>query len=190
MWAGKSSEQVALRPFPNAATSEAGQTCAPGIDASLQARSRCRLNDHSAQPSRRAVPRLDDFPYVHAEPIRYADMDRQGHVNNAIYSTFLESGRVNLFRDPRSGLDTADVETVLARIEIDYLLELRWPGTVQIGTGVARVGRTSVVLDQAVFSEGACAAVATAVMVLMDRATRRPRPLPEDAVAKLRATMR
>jgi acyl-CoA thioester hydrolase len=80
-------------------------------------------------------------------------MDRQGHVNNAIYSTFLESGRVNLFRDPRSGLDIADVETVLARIEIDYLCELRWPGTVQIGTGIARIGRTSVVLDQAVFSE-------------------------------------
>jgi acyl-CoA thioester hydrolase len=149
------------------------------------------LNDHSAPTSRRILPRLEeDFPYVYAEPIRYADMDRQGHVNNAVYSTFLESGRVNLFRDPRSGLDIPDVETVLARLEIDYLRELRWPGTVQIGTGVARIGRTSVVLDQAVFSDGACAAVATAVMVLMDSATRKPRPLPQDAVAKLKATMR
>lgn len=148
------------------------------------------MNDHSARAGRKAMPRLADFPYVHTEPIRYADMDRQGHVNNAVYSTFFESGRVDLFRDPRSGLDIPDVEYVLARIEIDYLRELRWPGTVQIGTGVARIGRTSVVLDQAVFSDGACAAVAKALMVLMDSATRKPCALPEAAVAKLKASMR
>ena len=148
------------------------------------------MNDQPAGHQRRVLPRLEDFPYRYVEPIRYADMDRQGHVNNAVYSTFLESGRVNLFRDPTSGLDIPGVETVLARLEIDYLRELRWPGTVEIGTGVARIGRTSMVLDQAVFSDGHCAALARVVMVLMDSATRKPRPLPADVVAKLEARMR
>jgi acyl-CoA thioester hydrolase len=148
------------------------------------------LSDRSAGDQRRVLPRPEDFPFRYVEQIRYADMDRQGHVNNAVYSTFLESGRVNLFRDPSSGLDIADVETVIVRLEMDYLRELKWPGTVEICTGIARIGRTSVVLDQAVFGEGGCAAVAKAFMVLMDPATRRPRPLPEDAIAKLKAHMR
>ena len=148
------------------------------------------MNDRPSRDERRTVPRAEDFPFRYVEAIRYCDMDRQGHVNNAVYSTFLESGRVNVFRDPASGLDIPDVETVIVRLEIDYLRELRWPGTVEICTGVARIGRTSLVLDQAVFSEGACAAVAKAVMVLMDSATRRPCPLPEAAVAKLKAHLR
>ena len=40
------------------------------------------------------------------------------------------------------------------------------------------------------FGEGGCAAVAKAFMVLMDPVTRRPRPLPEEAIAKLKARMR
>lgn len=150
---------------------------------------RCQLNDQPT-PQRRVPPRVEDFPYRYVEAIRYADMDRQGHVNNAVYSTFFESGRVNLFRDPSSGLDIPDVETVIVRLEIDYLRELKWPGTVEIGTAVTRIGRTSLVLDQAVFRDGTCAALAKVVMVLMDTATRRPRPISEDAIAKLKARMR
>jgi acyl-CoA thioester hydrolase len=153
------------------------------------AKQRCQLNDQSARQGR-VLPRLEEFPYRYVEAIRYADMDRQGHVNNAVYSTFLESGRVDVFRDPSSGLDIPDVETVIVRLEIDYLRELKWPGTVEIGTAVARIGRTSFVLDQAVFSDGTCAAVAKVVVVLMDPATRRPRPVPEDTIAKLKAQMR
>jgi acyl-CoA thioester hydrolase len=146
------------------------------------------LNDQSERQPR-VLPRLEDFPYRSVEAIRYADMDRQGHVNNAVYSTFFESGRMNLFRDPSSGLDIPDVETVVVRLEIDFLRELTWPGTVAIGTAVARIGRTSFVLNQAVFKDGVCAATARAVMVLMDSATRRPRPIPQDAIAKLKARM-
>jgi acyl-CoA thioester hydrolase len=147
------------------------------------------LND---QPDRqpRVLPRLEDFPYRYVEAIRYADMDRQGHVNNAVYSTFFESGRVNVFRDPSSGLDIPDVDTGVVRLEIDFLRELQWPGTVVVGTAVARIGRTSFVLNQAVFKDGVCAATARAVMVLMDPATRRPRPIPEQAIVKLKMQMR
>ena len=70
--------------------------------------------------------------------------------------------------------------TVLARIEIDFLKELRWPGTVEIGTGIAEIGRSSYVFSQAIFNEGACAARARSTMVLIDRATRKARPLPPD----------
>jgi len=147
------------------------------------------LDDQSAR-QQRVLPRPEDFPYRYVEAIRYADMDRQGHVNNAVYATFFESGRVNLFRDPSSGLDIPDVETVIVRLEVDFLRELKWPGTVEVGTAVTRIGRTSLVLEQAVFGSTGCAALARVVMVLMDPATRRPRPIPEGAIAKLKARMR
>lgn len=37
---------------------------------------------------------LKDFPSVTFDKIRYGDTDRQGHVNNAVFSAFLETGRV------------------------------------------------------------------------------------------------
>jgi acyl-CoA thioester hydrolase len=135
---------------------------------------------------RPALPRLEDFPIRVPDTIRFADMDRQGHVNNAVYPTYFETGRVPRIYHPEHGLQVEGCTTVLARIEIDFLKELRWPGTVEIGTAIAEIGKSSYVFAQAIFNEGACAARARSTMVLIDRATRKARPLPEDLVARLK----
>ena len=85
-----------------------------------------------------ALPRIEDFPIRVPDTIRFADMDRQGHVNNAVYPTYFETGRVPRIYDPKEGLQVEGCTTVLARIEIDFLKELRWPGTVEIGTAHRR----------------------------------------------------
>jgi len=117
--------------------------------------------------------------------VRFGDMDRQGHVNNAIYSTYLETGRVGIIYDPEHGLQVEGTTSVLGRIEINFLKELQWPGTIEIGTGVAEIGRSSYVFAQAIFSDGVCTAWARSTMVLIDRATRRARPLPPEIIARL-----
>jgi acyl-CoA thioester hydrolase len=131
------------------------------------------------------LPDIQDFPVRVPDTIRFADMDRQGHVNNAIYPTYFETGRVGAIYDPDDGLQVEGCTTVLARIEIDFLKELRWPGTVEIGTAIAEIGRSSYVFAQAIFCEGACAARARSTMVVIDRATRKARPLPPGLVARL-----
>lgn len=40
--------------------------------------------------------KLEGFPFRSSDKLRYGDTDRQGHVNNAVFSTFLETGRVEL----------------------------------------------------------------------------------------------
>jgi acyl-CoA thioester hydrolase len=135
---------------------------------------------------RPGLPRIEDFPVRVPDIIRFADMDRQGHVNNAIYPTYFETGRVLRIYDPQEGLQVEGCTTVLARIEIDFLKELRWPGTVEVGTAIAEIGRSSYVFAQAVFHDGACAARARSTMVLIDRATRKARPLPPELVARLK----
>jgi len=143
------------------------------------------LQESPQNPPRPALPQIEDFPIRVPDIIRFADMDRQGHVNNAIYPTYFETGRVPYIYDPASGLQVEGCTTVLARIEIDFLKELRWPGTVEIGTGIAEIRRSSYVFAQAIFSEGACAARARSTMVLIDRATRKSRTLPPGLVAGL-----
>ena len=118
--------------------------------------------------------------------IRFADMDRQGHVNNAVYPTYFESGRVGFIYDPENGLQVEGCTTVLARLEIDFLKELRWPGTVEVGTGIAEIGRTSYVFAQAIFHDGACAARGRSTMVLIDRGTRKARALPPELIERLK----
>ena len=107
--------------------------------------------------------------------LRYGDTDAQGHVNNATFATFCESGRVALFHE--EALRPEGANFVIARLELDYRAELRYPGAIDIGTRVLSIGRTSFRLGQAIFSGALCAATAECVMVLMDDISRKATPL-------------
>ncbi len=137
-------------------------------------------------PMRAPPPRLEDFPVRVGDLIRYGDLDRQGHVNNAVFSTYFETGRVAIIWDEHEGLQVPGATSVLARVEIDFLKELHWPGTVEVGTAVADIGRSSYVFVQAVYRDGVCAATARSTMVLIDGATRRSRPLPDELIERLK----
>jgi acyl-CoA thioester hydrolase len=143
------------------------------------------LNDQPKPKSVRILPRLEDFPGRAADTIRFGDMDAQGHVNNTVFATFLESGRVALLRAPGRELNAPGTTSVLARLDIDFLKELHWPGAVDIGTGIAGIGRSSYTFAQAIFHAGVCAATARATMVMIDETTRRPRRLPAEVVERL-----
>lgn len=121
--------------------------------------------------------RLDDFPARSYDKLRYGDTDRQGHVNNAVFSTLLETGRVEVLRDPAAPLHEPGREWVIARLSLDFVSELTWPGQVDIGTGVRRVGTSSVVMVQALFQAGRLVARAETVIVQTDEITRRSAPM-------------
>jgi acyl-CoA thioester hydrolase len=142
------------------------------------------MNDQSARPAS-PQPRLSDYPHRITEIIRYGDLDPQGHVNNAVFATYFESGRVAVFRQPDLGIGVPGGTFVLVRAEIDFRKELRWPGNVEVGTAVAEFGRSSFVMRQAVFRDDICAATGRATLVLLDTATRRSRPLPDDVKSRL-----
>lgn len=134
----------------------------------------------SSKPARRTLRNIEDFPHRTTEIIRFGDLDANNHVNNAVFSTFFEAARVTLFRDPKRGLMPQGLIWSLARITIDYLGEMHWPGTVEIGIGLASLGRTSATFEQAIFFEGRCTATATAINVLVDQASRRPTPITDE----------
>jgi len=131
------------------------------------------------------APTLAQFPSRTFDKLRYADTDRQGHVNNSVFSTALETGRVELLYAPDAGIVETNKSFVIARLELDFRGELTWPGEVAIGTRVEAVGRTSFTLVQALFQRERCVAVARTVIVQVDDETRRATALSAAAAARL-----
>lgn len=143
------------------------------------------MNAPESRPSRPPLRSIDAFPHRTTQTIRFGDMDANSHVNNAVVSTFFEAARVSLFRDPKRSLMPNGFIWTLAQITIDYRGEMHWPGTAEIGIGVAHLGRTSAVFEQAIFFEGRCTATARAVNVLVDLGQRRPVPIPDALRAQM-----
>jgi len=121
---------------------------------------------------------LEHFPFQTYDKLRYADTDRQGHINNAVFSTFLETGRVEFLYDPERPLTEPDTSFVIASLNLQLRAEIFWPGTVEIGTAVTRIGNSSIQIYQGIFQNGQCAATAETVIVHVDNGTQKSRPLP------------
>ena len=141
--------------------------------------------DRPRKPAPKSAPNLADYPHRVTEIVRFGDLDPQGHVNQAVFLTYFESGRVAMFRNPDLGIGVPGMTYVMVRMEVDYMKELHWPGTIEVGTGIAEFGRSSFKAAQAIFRDGACAAMGRATLVCMDLKTRRATPLPEEAIARL-----
>jgi acyl-CoA thioester hydrolase len=137
-----------------------------------------------------AMPRLEDYPYRLSDNVRFADLDPNGHVNNAVYATYFETGRVTLMKDRSKGLMPPGLAWIMVRLDMHFRAELHWPGKIELGLGVVKFGRTSVTFDQVVFSEGRCVASARAITVSIDEATRKPTPLTAEVKANFKPWIR
>jgi len=126
--------------------------------------------------------------------IRYCDQDPIGHVNNAAMAAFIEQARVALVYPllKNAGPAAAHIELVIARLVIDYLKELNFPGNVEIGSRIARIGGKSFILQHGVFKAGeeGCVATAECVMVFFDANERASILPPAEVRAALERLMR
>jgi acyl-CoA thioester hydrolase len=91
-----------------------------------------------------------DTPFSFFLPItvRYRDLDPQGHVNNAVYLTYLESARLAYYQavgiwHPNTGAQTG---MVVAHIEIDYLAPILLEQSIQVGLRLEKMGNKSLTL--------------------------------------------
>ena len=118
--------------------------------------------------------------------IRYADLDPNRHVNNGAINQYFEDGRVHFRTIRLEGLGRSILTGfAIRRFTAEYHAALRFPGEVDVGTVVIRIGGTSYTLGQGVFSADKCIATAEVVTVFFDPATGRPRPLTEELRAIL-----
>jgi len=118
---------------------------------------------------------VEGFEFVHRETVRFRDVDALGHVNNAVFLTYLEEARI-AFLVPL-GAEVSNM--ILARVEIDFRAPLRMGDEIEIGVRPANVGTKSFELEYEVRSGDAVAAEAKTVLVSFDYESGRSIELPE-----------
>ena len=89
-------------------------------------------------------------------------------MNNVVFPSYCDNGRANVIYDPEYVALTPGLVLFVARLAIDYRAELFWPGTVEIGTGIRNVGRTSLTFFQGLFQSGKLVATAETVLVQVE----------------------
>ncbi len=117
------------------------------------------------------------FPLWARDTARYGDTDSNGHLNNAVFSTFLETGRTAFLLDPRAPLIPDGFGFAIVRLVLDYRAEMHWGGAVDIGTVVMKIGRTSFTLGHTIFQDDVCTATGEFVGVLLNLTTRKAAPI-------------
>jgi acyl-CoA thioester hydrolase len=120
---------------------------------------------------------MSSWRWITHEHVRFGDCDPMGHANNAVYSTYLEQARITAL----GGLDPF----ILARVEIDFRLELHAGDEIEIRTRCSHVGTKSFELEHEIWSGDRLAANARSVLVGYDYETHTSVPLPDETRRRL-----
>jgi acyl-CoA thioester hydrolase len=137
------------------------------------------------------LPDLALFSVVISLPVQWGEQDLFGHVNNTVYFRWFESARIAYLE--RIGLSQLmareQIGPILASIGCNYRRQLTYPDTVEIGSRITRIGRTSLTMAHALRSRAQEAIVADgeSTIVAFDYRAQRPVPVPEEIRAAIAA---
>ncbi len=135
-----------------------------------------------------AVRRRGDYPAIRRISTRWEDEDVYGHVNNVVYYSYFDTA-VNGYLIEATGIDVRRLAAygIVAETGCRFRRELRFPGDVEAGLRVERLGTSSVVYEIALFQGAAPepAAVGRFVHVYVSGAERTPTPVPAEIRAVL-----
>ena len=121
--------------------------------------------------------------------VRFRDLDALGHVNNAVYLTYLESARIAYWLHVTRRSRVQDLDMILARTEIDYRSPLVLGERLDVSVRCASLKGSSFVLafEAREAGTGRLVAEARKVLVHYDYAAKAVRPLGPELRAQLRA---
>jgi acyl-CoA thioester hydrolase len=127
--------------------------------------------------------------FVHQLEVRFRDCDPMGHVNNAVYLTYLEQARFahwrELWKYRQEGWDRRVPGVILARAEVDYRGQAREGDLLDVRISVAKLGRTSFHYEyEVVDQKGQLVLEARTVQVMYDYAAGKPVEIP-DAIRRM-----
>jgi len=112
--------------------------------------------------------------------VRFRDCDAMGHVNNAVYLTYLEQARFAYWKAAGIGRLAGDVSYIIARVDIDFRAPATTGETLDVAIAVTRLGRASFTMAYEIRNPGGrLVATATSVQAAYDYAAGRTVPLPQ-----------
>ena len=127
----------------------------------------------------------DSYRLWTAVTIRFSDQDPLGHVNNCAYAAYIEAARTMLLGHLLHEGSEPEIDFSLVNLNINYLKEMRYPGTVDVGGRVLRLGNKSITTGFGVFLGESCVATSTSVNVFFSTSRRISMPIPDNVRARL-----
>jgi acyl-CoA thioester hydrolase len=134
-----------------------------------------------------SIARVPASDFVHREPVRFGDLDALGHVNNAVFLTYIESARIAFLFDAGAATSLEDMSIIVARIEIDFRAPVRFGRDVEITVRATRFGDKSFDLEYVLRVDGQVVAEAKSVLVGYDYEKREPMTIPDEWRERLAA---
>ncbi|WP_455448439.1 acyl-CoA thioesterase [Natrinema thermotolerans] len=122
---------------------------------------------------------MADYSYETEIDVRLRDIDFMGHVNNAVYATYLEQAREAYFRDVLD-ISLEETTTVLVSLEIEYERPIEADETVTVAFSVSELGEASLPMTYEIRADGERAATARTVQVLAEPDGDGSRPIPAE----------
>ena len=124
---------------------------------------------------------MEGYRFVLPIEVHFADLDGMGHINNAVYLTYMESARIAWWMQVTGRRTLRDVAMILARTEVDYRSPATYGDHLAVGVRCASMRRSSFVLEFRVEERetGRLVAEARKVLVHYDFAAGRSAPLPD-----------
>jgi acyl-CoA thioester hydrolase len=122
---------------------------------------------------------MADYEYTTELDVRFRDLDAMGHVNNAVYATYLEQARADYYADVID-VSLSEADTVLVNLSIAYQRPVTAEETVTVALGIGDLGESSVPMEYEIRTENGVAATAETVQVVFDRSTGESRSIPQE----------
>lgn len=125
----------------------------------------------------------DDYRHRTSLEVRFRDIDAFGHVNNAVFFSYVEQARIRYLLDvlqPDTGFD--GMPLILARVELDFRSPIGFGEDVTVETRVDRVGRSSFAMGHRMTAgpDDRLVGDVQTVIVAYDYAAASPMPVPDE----------
>jgi acyl-CoA thioester hydrolase len=131
---------------------------------------------------------MKGYRFVRMRTVEFRDIDVAGHVNNAVYLTYLETARIDYLRDVLGIESLDDPAVIVANVNVDFRSPARFREDIEIGTRVPRIGTKSFVMEHEVRGgDGRLVAEATSVLVAYHYTEGAPRAVPDTWRTRLEA---
>jgi acyl-CoA thioester hydrolase len=125
--------------------------------------------------------RMEGYRYTYAQEVAFRDLDAFGHVNNAVYLTYIENARIGYARDVLGIESLEGLLLIVAGVKIDFRSRANLSETLEVGARTTRVGTKSFDLEHEIRSQdGRLVAEAQTTLVAFDYEGDRTMPIPPE----------
>ena len=112
--------------------------------------------------------------------VRFRDMDALGHVNNAVYLTYIENARIGYLREVLGIESLDDLLVIVAKVNIDFRSRATLGESLEVGTRVSRIGTKSFDVEHEIQGpDGRLVARAETTLVTFDYRGDSTMPVPD-----------